>query len=317
MTAYVIRRLLLIFPTLLGVTLLVAAILRLLPGDVVDIMVSESAGAIDPQQLRHELGLDRGFLHFYWDWLTDILRGDFGKTFRGGRPIVDELRDRFPVTLELGLFALLISALVAIPIGVVAAIRQDTILDYISRSFAIGALALPTFWIATLAVVFAPRFFGKSFPLFYTPFWENPWANIQHVWAPALILGLAGAGPLMRLTRSQMLEVLRQDYIRTAWSKGLRERVVVLRHALKNAMIPVVTFLGLSIPALVGGSVVMESIFVLPGMGQFLMRSLLEREYLAVLAINLLVAVVVVFGNLAIDITYAYLDPRVRFGGEH
>jgi len=316
MTAYVIRRLLLIFPTLLGVTLLVAAILRMLPGDVVDIMVSESAGAIDPAVLRHELGLDRSFPEFYWDWLSGIFRGDFGDLFRGGRPIADELRDRLPVTLELGLFAIVIGVMVAVPVGIISAIRQDTLVDYVARSFAIAALAQPTFWTATLAVVFAPRLFGKSFPLFYHHFWEDPWANIQQMWAPALILGLAGSGSLMRLTRSQMLEVLRQDYIRTAWSKGLRERVVVMRHALKNALIPVVTLIGLSVPTILGGSVVMESIFVLPGMGQFLMRSLLEREYLAVLAVNLLLATAIVFSNLVIDVTYAYLDPRVRFGRE-
>jgi len=315
MAAYIVRRLLLVFPTILGVTLLVAAILRMLPGDVVDIMVSESGGALDPAQLRHELGLDQGFHEFYWNWLTGIFRGDFGDLFRGKRPVIEEIKNRFPNTLELGLFSLLIAVVVAVPIGIVSAIRQDRPVDYVSRSFAIAALSLPAFWIATLAVVFAPRLTGKSFPLFYKPFWEDPWANIQHIWAPALILGLAGSGSLLRLTRSQMLEVLRQDYIRTAWSKGLRERVVVLRHALKNALIPVVTLVGLAIPNIVGGSVVMESIFVIPGMGQFLMRSLMEREYLAVLAINFILAVVIVFANLIVDLTYAYLDPRVRLAG--
>ncbi len=312
MRQYLLRRLLLVIPTIFGVTLLVAAIVRLLPGDVVGIIVSESGGAVQPEVIRHELGLDRSFPEFYVDWITGVFRGDFGETFRGKQPVLDEIADRIPVTLELGLFALLVSLIIALPVGVVSAIRQDTPLDYAARSFAIAALAQPTFWTATLMVVFIPRFFGKSLPVFYHHFWEDPWANIQQMWAPALILGTAISGSLMRLTRSQMLEVLRQDYIRTAWAKGLRERAVILRHAVKNAFIPIVTLIGLQVPILVGGSVVMESIFVLPGMGQLLMRALLQREYMMVLGINLIVAGFIVIVNLVVDITYGFLDPRVR-----
>ncbi len=314
MRHYVIRRFLLVIPTIIGLTVLVAALVRLLPGDVVDIIVSESGGQIDAKELRHQLGLDRSFPEYYFDWVSHVVRLDLGNSLRGGRPVTEELKDRVPVTLELGALALVVSLLLALPIGILSAIRQDRPIDYVARSLAIAALALPSFWIGTMAVVFIPRFFGKSLPIFYKDLWVDPWENLKQMWVPAVILGVAVSGYIMRLTRSQMLEVLRQDYIRTAWAKGLRERTVVTRHAVKNALIPVITLIGLQVPILVGGSVVLEAIFGLPGVGQLLLSALFSRDYPVVLGINLVVATFIVVTNLIVDVTYAFLDPRLRFG---
>jgi peptide/nickel transport system permease protein len=309
---YAVRRFLLLVPTLFGVTLLVAALVRLLPGTVVDIIVAESGGQIDRAEVERRLGLDRSFPEFYADWVWGVVRGDFGQRFRGGGEVLDDLADRIPVTLELGIFAMLVALAIAVPVGVLAAVRQDSPVDYVARSFAVSAIALPTFWLGTLAVVFIPKLFGKSLPVFYHHFWDDPVENLKQMWVPAVILGAAISGSIMRLVRSQMLEVLRQDYIRTAWAKGLRERAVVMRHALRNALIPIVTIIGLQVPVLVGGSVVMESIFVLPGMGRLLMEALFMRDYPLVLGINLVVAAFIVVANLVVDLTYGYLDPRVR-----
>jgi peptide/nickel transport system permease protein len=201
---------------------------------------------------------------------------------------------------------------IALPIGIYSAIRQDQVGDYAARSFAIAALAVPSFWLATLAVIYWPRIFGDSLPITYHKLWEDPWANLQQMWVPAMILGFAVAGSIMRLTRAQMLEVMRQDYVRTAWSKGLRERSIVTRHALKNALIPVVTLIGLQVPVLVGGSVVLEQIFVLPGLGQFFIVALINRDYPVILGINLIIASIIVVTNLVVDVAYSMLDPRIR-----
>jgi peptide/nickel transport system permease protein len=312
MRQYVVQRLLLLVPTLVGMSLIVAALVRMLPGDAVDVIVGESAGQVNATALRHQLGLDRSFPVYYGSWAWGILHLDFGKTIRGNQPVIDELKWRIPVTLELGTFALIISLLVALPIGTISAVRQDRPVDYLGRSFAITAVAMPSFWWATLAVVFIPVFFGSSVPTFFRQLWVDPVENLEQVWLPALILGVGVSGSVMRLMRSMMLEVMRQDYVRTAWAKGLRERTVITRHALRSALIPVVTLVGLQVPFLIGGSVVLETIFVLPGMGQLLLRSLFAREYPIVLAINLVVGIAVVTSNLAIDLAVALLDPRVR-----
>lgn len=312
MRQYFVQRFLLLIPTLIGVTLLVAALVRLLPGDAVDVIVGESGGQVNATALRHQLGLDRSFPVFYGSWAWGILHLDFGKTIRGGLPVSDELKWRIPVTMELGSIALVISLLIALPIGTLSAVRQDKPVDYIGRSFAITAVAMPSFWWGTLAVVFIPVLFGRAVPTFFRQIWVDPVENLEQIWVPAIILGVGVSGSVMRLTRSMMLEVMRQDYIRTAWAKGLRERTVIVRHALKSALIPVVTLVGLQIPFLIGGSVVLETIFVLPGMGQLLLSSLFAREYPVVLAINLVVGLFVIASNLVIDAAVAFLDPRVR-----
>jgi peptide/nickel transport system permease protein len=221
--------------------------------------------------------------------------------------------ERLPVTLEISLISLLISISLAIPIGVVSAIRQDTILDYFLRGFAVGGLSIPSFWLGTLAVVLPAMWFGVIPPLVYNEFTKDPIQNLKQVWLPSLIQGVLLSASVMRITRTMMLEVLRQDYIRTAWSKGLRERAVIFRHALKNAMIPVITVIGLQIGFLLGGSVITEQIFSLPGMGRLLVESLTFRDYPVIQGINFIVASWIILINLCIDLTYGYLDPRIRF----
>jgi peptide/nickel transport system permease protein len=217
------------------------------------------------------------------------------------------------VSFELGLLALIIGQLIALPIGIYSAVRQDTVGDYIGRSFAIFCIAVPSFWLGTMAVVFPAKYWGWAPPIEYVPFFEDPLNNLKQFIVPSVILGMVMSGTTMRMTRTMMLEVLRQDYIRTAWSKGLRERIVIFRHALKNAFIPVVTIVGMRLPLLIGGSAVLESIFALPGVGRLIIEVISNRDYPILSGINLIMATVVLLMNLIVDITYAYLDPRVHY----
>ena len=217
------------------------------------------------------------------------------------------------MSLELGLLTIGCALLMAIPIGVLAAIRQDTIQDYTARSIAIGGLSIPGFWLATLVVVVPSIWWGWTPPIQYVPFREQPWHHLGQFLLPAVILGFASAASVMRLTRAQMLEVLRQDYVRTAWAKGLRERFVVLKHALKNAMIPVVTIIGLQVANVAGGTVIMEQIFGLPGMGRFLIEAIIQRDYPVIQGVNLTLATIVIAMNLVTDMVYGFLDPRIRY----
>lgn len=379
MSQYIMRRLLLMIPTLIGVSLLITAMLRLLPGDAVDILVTENAvgggsqafkeiidqrlvnAGIDPIQagfgdrikfeneliedqlkreginfaaatdaqkqaarntiafdtyknkIRAELGLDKNYIEQWWSWATGIIRGDFGTSIVGSRPVADELARRIPASIELGALALLTSIVVALPVGVISAVRQDSPIDYGTRSFAIAMLALPSFFVATIVIALAARLFSYSFPIFYTDLWKDPVQNLKLVVVPALILGFSLSGQLMRLTRAQMLEVMRQDYMRTARAKGLRERVAILRHAVRNAFVPVVTVIGLQIPVLIGGSLVLEQIFGIPGVARYLFESIIRRDFPPIIGVNIVVAFAIVFTNLVVDVMYAYLDPRIRF----
>jgi peptide/nickel transport system permease protein len=312
---YIIRRLLLLVPTIIGVTILVFLLIRLMPGDVVQQISGETAVLSEEQrqEVRKELGLDRPVVQQYFVWMSKTLRGDFGNSLQTKVPVATELKNRLPVTLELGALALVLSLCVSLPIGVYAAIRQDTILDYVARSGAIAFLSIPSFWTGTMVMVLPSKWWGWAPPPLYKDLWVDPWQNLYMLIIPAAILGMLLSGTVMRMTRAQMLEVLRQDYVRTAWSKGLRERTVVTRHAIKNAFIPVVTIVGLQIPILVGGTVILESIFGIPGVGRYLLFSIGSLDYPVVQAINLIVASVVVLTNLAVDLTYAYLDPRIRY----
>jgi peptide/nickel transport system permease protein len=317
MRQYILRRALLIPVTILGVTLLVSALLSIIPGDIADIIVAENSGfnsELTKEQVEEDLGVGENFLVQWAEWLKGIVQGDFGEYFRSGRPVEDELIRRAPVTLELAFMALVLSLIIGLPIGILSAIRQDKPVDYVARSSAIFMLALPSFWLATMFFVLAGTYAGWLLPpVIYTDFWEDPVNNLQIMWAPAVILAFGLAGGIMRLTRGQMLEVLRQDYVRTAWSKGLKERTVITRHAIKNAFIPVITLIGIQIPLLVSGTVVLESIFVLPGLGRMLLEALMQREYLAVLGVCVFVATFIVITNFIVDIAYALLDPRIRY----
>jgi peptide/nickel transport system permease protein len=314
MQRYILRRLLLTIPALLGVTLLVSAMVRLLPGDAVALMLQDyNSYAKDAEDLRAQLGLNRPFHEQYLGWIGGIARGDLGKSLRDQTPIRDELATRLPVTFELGILGMIVGLLIAIPLGVYSAVRQDTLSDYLARSGAIAMLAIPGFWLGTLAITLPSLWFRWSPPLRYTRLLDDPGKNLNQMILPAIILGIGLSGSLMRLTRAQMLEVLRQDYIRTARAKGLNERMTVFRHALQNAIIPVITLLGLQTTVLIGGAVVLESIFVLPGMGRYLLESLNNRDYPVVQAIVLIFAAVIIGVNLVIDLMYAWLDPRIRY----
>jgi len=276
-------------------------------------MLEEKAYGKDLEDLRAKLGLNRPIYIQYFQWVGRVLRGDLGESLWTKRPVIEELARRVPITLELGFLALFFALLIALPVGVLAAIRQDTVLDYILRSLAIVGLSVPGFWKATLVVLLPAIWWGWSPPIRFTEFGKDPWQHILQFIIPAFILGIAAAAAIMRLTRAQLLEVLRQDYVRTAWSKGLRERRVVLKHSLKNAVIPVVTVLGLQVSGILGGAVIFEQIFGLPGMGRFLFDAVNQRDYPVIQGVNLLIVAVVVVVNLIVDATYALLDPRIRY----
>ena len=314
MKQYVLRRLALAIPTLVLVSVIVFSIMRLMPGDVVIRMVEGHAYAPTVEALRKELGLDRPAYLQYVEWVGGILlRGDFGNSYWTRQPIWDEFIRRFPVTLELAVLTILSSVVIGVLVGIVSAVRQDSVSDYVGRTLAILALSVPYFGLAVLVVVL-PSIYFKWTPVWtYVPFTTNPAENLKIMIVPALVFGVTRAGPIMRIMRSALLEVLRQDYIRTAWSKGLPERAIVLRHALKNAMIPVVSLIGLQTPLYIGGSVIIEAIFRLPGVGLFFFEALTRLDYPVVQSVNLIVAALVVGLNLAIDLSYAFLDPRIRY----
>ncbi len=314
MLQYVLRRFALAVPTLFLVSVIVFVMMRLMPGDVVLRMVEGQAYAPTIEAMRKDLGLDRPAYVQYADWIGGILtRGDFGRSYWTRQPIWDEFTRRFPVTLELAILTILVSVVIGVAVGVVSAVRQDSPADYVGRVLAILALSVPYFGLAVVVVV-VPAILFKWTPVWtYVPFTENPLANLKIMLVPALVFGVTRAGPIMRIMRSALLDVLRQEYIRTAWSKGLPERGIVLRHALKNAMIPVISLIGLQMPLYIGGSVIMETIFRLPGVGLFFFEALTRMDYPVVQSVNLIVATMVVGLNLAIDLSYAFLDPRIRY----
>ena len=335
MSAYIIRRLFLIIPTLSILTIMVFLAVRFIPGDIIDVMVARmiEQGAdgvdIDRETVERRLGLDVPVHVQYGRWLgvlpsrdfisgeyrfRGLLQGALGQSLWGAHFSVEEkIIGRLPVTIQLGVMAIVIGLVIALPVGIYSAIRQDTAADYAGRSVAIIGLATPNFWLGTMVMLYPAIWWGWSPPIEMIPFTEDPLGNIGMFLVPSLILGTASAAATMRMTRTMMLEVLRQDYIRTAWAKGLRERVVVLRHSVKNALIPVVTLIGLQLPILIGGSVIMENIFSLPGLGRLLLTALDTRDYPMVSGANLVFATAVVLFNLLIDLLYSYLDPRVRY----
>ena len=317
MRAYLIRRTLLVIPTLFILSIIVFLLVRFIPGDVIDAMQEEyafTAGEIDREALERKLGLDQPIPVQYARWLGDIvLHGSLGQSLLGRFSVNEKIAGRLPVTIQLGVTALVIGLLIALPVGIYSAIRQDTVSDYLGRTVAIIGLATPNFWLALMVMLYPAIWWGWSPPMRLIRFSDDPLGNLGMFLIPSVILGTAMAAATMRLTRTMMLEVLRQDYIRTAWSKGLKEKAVVLRHAVKNAIIPVVTLVGLQLPILVGGSVIMENIFNLPGLGRLMLNALEDRDYPVVSGINLLFGTIVVVGNLLIDLAYAFLDPRIRY----
>jgi peptide/nickel transport system permease protein len=315
MQIYIARRLLALVPTLFFASLIVFVTVRLIPGNVIDLMLSQNDIAVgkDRAALEAALGLDRPMLVQYVRWAGSAIQGDLGRSLWQNTPVRAQLLARLPVTFELGLLSLLVALCVAIPIGVYSAMRQDTAGDYLTRSFSILMLAVPGFWMGTLVMVFPSIWWGWSPAIKYVPFWQDPAQNLAQMIVPAIILGTSLSAVTMRLTRTMMLEVLRQDYIRTAWAKGLSERPVVLRHALRNALIPVVTLIGLQAPLLIGGAVIMEQIFVIPGMGLLLLEAVSQRDYPIITGVFLVIGLSVMLINLLVDLSYGTLDPRVRY----
>jgi peptide/nickel transport system permease protein len=312
MRVYIVRRLLVAAPSLLIASLIVFTLPRLIPGDVVQLMLEEKAYGKDLDDLRAKLGLNRPLHVQYVEWLGAVAHGKLGESLWTRQPVLTELARRLPVTATLGLMATLVALAIGVPIGVLAATRQDGVLDFVARSAAILGLSIPGFVLAILVTLLPAIWWGWTPPRF-VEFSKNPAGHLVQFIAPAIILGLASGAGIMRLTRGMLLEVLRQDYVRTAWSKGLAARVVVLKHALKNALIPVVTVVGVQVATVAGGAVIIEWIFGIPGMGQFLVDAIVQRDYPVIQGINLLIVTIIVLTNLAVDLFYAVLDPRIRY----
>jgi len=334
MRDYIIRRLLFLIPIMLGVSLLTYGLFHVIPGDAVIIRLNFGATPETIREVRHAEGLDRPglpisintdapFIHFqknsqYGDWLWKIVvHQDLGHSLHEGRAeVTTELGRRLPVTLELMIMTIIFAVLLGVPPGVLSAVRPGTPIDWFARIASVMWLSIPSFFLGILIITFGRIWFGWTPPQFgtgYVSFFDDPWINIQEFFFPSLVLSVGIAAVIMRLTRSAMLEVLRNDYIRTAWSKGLRERTVVWRHALKNALIPVVTLVGLQVGALIGGAVIIESLFNLNGIGKYALEAIIRRDYFVVQSLTLLFATVYVLANLLVDITYAWLDPRIHY----
>ena len=319
MKAYLIRRVLGLLPILLGLSLLVFFIMRMLPGDVAMMILAgdvDDVGHVDPEALevlREQLGLNKPLIVQYFSWVGGLLTLDAGNSLWSGRPVFVEIGERLPLTAELAALAMVISIVIALPLGILSALRQDTWLDYMFRTISIAGLAVPNFWIGTLIILFLSVWFGWAPPLGYVGFFEDPWVNIQQLFWPALVVGYGNAAIIARMTRSTMLEVLREDYIRTARSKGLDQNTILTVHALKNAMLPVLTLAAISLGHLLNGTVILETIFTLPGIGRYLVDAIFNRDYPVVQTIVLLLGVLFVVLNLITDILYGVLDPRIRY----
>jgi peptide/nickel transport system permease protein len=297
-------------------SVVIFTLLRLAPGDIVDILFS-TAGYVSPsekQAIMKELGIDRPYWVQYLDWLRQILTGDLGKSYRYDQPAWDVIRPLVPVTLELAALSILFAVIIGVPTGVVSAVRQDTPLDYVLRVFSLAGLAMPSFWLGMVIILALVTWLAWIPPLTYVSPREDFALHAVQFLLPALAVGYRSSALIMRITRSALLEVMREDYIRTAWAKGQTGRVVIWRHALKNAMLPVVTVIGIEFAFLIGGLVVTETVFNLPGVARFLVQAILWRDYPVVQNLVMFIAVVVILSNLLVDMLYGVLDPRVRYG---
>jgi peptide/nickel transport system permease protein len=313
---YILQRVLLSIPTLIGITLLTFVGLRvILPGDVIDTIIGEF-GRNDPElreNLEKELGISSNLPVQYLTWMGQIMRGDLGRSLHNGRSVTSELKKRMPISFELGLWAQVSAIVVSVPMGVWAAVHQDKFPDYGLRTLAILVNAVPGFWIAILVITFGSIWFNWAPPIKFKTLTEDPIAHLKIMAMPAIIIGITPSGALIRLVRTQMLEVLRQDYVRTAKAKGLSNNTVFYRHALRNALIPVVTVIGVGLPGIIAGTVIFEQIFVIPGMGRYLVDAVNIRDYPVIQGLNLVFAVLLVIAVLLVDISYSFLDPRIRY----
>jgi peptide/nickel transport system permease protein len=318
MQAYIIKRCLLFIPTLLMATLVAFLLLRVIPGDPALVKLAGETGDANFSQaelhdLRVKLGTDQPLYVQYGKWIWGMTHLNFGQSMFFDEPVSDDLAVKLPITLELTVLAMVIATVVAIPLGLISAIKQDTATDYVARVISIAGVALPNFWVGILIVYFLVLYFNWMPPLGYATLWDDPWTNLQQFFFPALALGFYQMAFTARVTRSSMLEVYREDYTRTARGKGLAERTVILRHALKNALLPVVTISGYQFGRLLAGTVVIENIFMIPGMGKLLLDSVFHRDYTEVQAIIVVITVIVLFLNLVLDLVYGWLNPRIHY----
>jgi peptide/nickel transport system permease protein len=315
MRAYVLKRVLSLVPTLVGVTILVFLMVRMIPGTVVDQLIGTEARVDESTKaaMRAFFGLDQPLHVQYWNWFSGLLRGDLGQSWRSGLPVSKMIFDRLAVTAELGLLALAVSLLVGIPLGILSAVRENTGLDHVVRVVSLFSLSIPIFWQAAMLILALSLWFNWVPPVEYAPPTRDPLGNLKQMILPAIVLGTVVAAQVMRMTRSSLLEVLRHDYVRTARAKGLAERLVVSRHALGNALIPIITVIGVQVGYLLGGAVVTEEVFTLPGVGRLVLNAVYERDYPLVQGTILFIAVLFMLSNLVVDLLYAYLDPRIRY----
>ncbi|MDR3121219.1 MAG: ABC transporter permease [Clostridiales bacterium] len=320
MGGYLARRLLFLIPATFFITVVIFLLVRFVPGDVVDLMVAEMGGeaskidtAVTADVIKSQLGLDVPVHIQYIRWIRNLLRLDFGQSLWTGDDIFDELRRQLPVSIELGGLAIVLSLLFAIPVAVYSAVRPDTWSDYVGRSIGIAAISIPALWLGTMAVVYPSIWWNWTPQLEYIPFSKDIGGNLAQFLLPAAIIGMGLSGVTMRMMRTMILEVMRLDYVRTAWSKGLKETTVVRRHVLKNAFIPVLTTVGNQLPIIIGGSAIMEQIFGLPGIGRYLLTALNKRDYPIISAVTLVMAGFILVVNIIIDILYVYLDPRIKY----
>lgn len=316
MQRYIIKRFLLMIPTLLGVAVFIFLLMRVIPGDIVELRLTSEGGFVTEEVLateRARLGLDKPLWQQFVNWIWGIVRLDFGTSMWTGRPISHEIGIRLQLSLEVAILATVVAILIAIPLGTLAALKQDTWVDYAVRVFSIAGLSVPSFWLGILIILFLLIYFQWVPPMIYTPIWVDPWANLSQIVWPAVAVGYRYSAVSTRMMRSSTLEVLREDYVRTARAKGLWEKVVITRHAMKNALLPVITVIGLEFAFLIGGLVVTEQVFNLNGLGKLFVQSIAQRDYTMTQTLVLLVAVTFVLVNFVIDILYGWLDPRIHY----
>jgi peptide/nickel transport system permease protein len=316
MREYAIKRIGLFIPTVLLVTIIVFVVMRLIPGDPALVILSDGEASFtqeELQDLRKQLGTDRPIVVQYLEWVGGLVTGDLGTSYWWKGPVADRLAQRFPVTMQLAVMGIAVAVIFAVPLGILSAIKPDSALDYGARIFTLAGISIPTFFSGILLILLLTRAFGWLPPLGYEDLWEHPWKNIRQMMLPALALGVYDMAFIARVTRSSMMEILREDYMRTARAKGLREQVVLVRHGLKNAILPILTISGWQFGRLFGGTVIIERVFLVPGMGQLLIDTIFQRDYPTIQAIVVLVAVSIVSINLLVDLLYGWLDPRIRY----
>jgi len=313
MRSYIVRRILLLIPVLVGVTISVFLIMHIIPGDVVSSMLGVESNPQIKAELSKQFGLNLPWYHQYWNWISGVLTGNFGISLRTGRAILPDILNRFKLTLELTILAAIFAWIIAIPLGIISALRRNSFIDFIVRTISLVGVSIPNFALATMLILFLSVTFSYYPPIGYVGLFENPIQNLQIMLLPALILGASMAGSIMRLTRSSILEVLGQDFVRTIRAKGGSEHLVIYKHALKNSLIPIVTIMGMQIGYLLGGAVILEQIFSLPGLGQYVLSAILQSDYTVVQGSVLFIAFVFVIINLLVDILYTFIDPRILY----